>query len=74
MTQKEDKLKFSQMIERTAYEKKCSHIEAIVNNCEETGLEIEVVKTLINNSLKSKIESEAKALHYLPGGGSRLPI
>jgi len=74
MNQKEEKNQFSQMIERFAVENQCTHIEAIVEHCEKTGLEIEVVKNLINISLKSKIESEARALKYLPGGGSKLPL
>lgn len=70
-----DKDQFSMMIEKRAIEENCSHIEAIVAHCEETGLEIEMVKTLINIQLKKKIEVEARNLRLLTGGNSnKLPL
>lgn len=70
-----DKDQFSIMIETRAINEGCSHIDAIVSHCEETGLEIEMVKTLINIQLKKKIEAEARTLRMIKGGGStRLPV
>lgn len=71
---RDDKVQFSQMIERRAIETGCTHIEAIVAYCEETGLEIEMVKLLINQQLKKKIEDEAKNLRLLPGRSAKLPL
>lgn len=71
---KSDRQKFSQYIERRAIDENISHIEAIVAHCEETGFEIEMVKSLINMSLKKKIEEEAKALRMLPGRSAKLPL
>lgn len=63
------------MIEKRANTEGSSHMDVIVTYCEETGLEIDMVKDLINPSLKSKIESEAKSLRLLKdGGGSKLPL
>lgn len=70
----DDKTKFSQQIERDAIDRKISHIEAIVDHCEKTGLEIEMVKGLINTQLKKKIEEEARNLRYLKGKGNQLPL
>ena len=70
-----DKDQFSIMIEKRSIEEGCSHIEAIIAHCEETGLEIEMVKSLINIQLKKKIEVEARSLRMLIGGNpSKLPI
>lgn len=71
---RDDKVQFSQMIEHRAIENGCTHIEAIVAHCDETGLEIEMVKVLINQQLKKKIEAEAKALRLLPGRSDKLPL
>lgn len=48
-------------------------MEAIVDYCEEVGLEVEVAATLINPILKMKIEEEAQALRFLQRN-SKLPI
>lgn len=75
MTTKDERTRFSQTIEKRAAEEGSSHMDVIVSYCEETGLEIDMVKDLINPSLKSKIESEAKTLRLLKdGGGSKLPL
>lgn len=70
-----DKDQFSIMIETRAVNEGCSHIDAIVAHCEQTGLEIEMVKSLINIQLKKKIEAEARNLRMIKGGKSTgLPI
>lgn len=74
MMEKLDKTSFSQYIEKRAIDEGCSCIDAIVNHCEETGFEIEMVKSLVNVSLKKKIEEEAKALRLLPGLSAKLPL
>lgn len=74
MTKNDDRTKFSQMIERTVADQGITHIEAIVNYCEKTGLEIEMVKGLVNISLKKKLEEEGKALRYIKGKSASLPL
>ena len=73
MASREEKNQFSMMIMQMAIEQKIDHMDAITTFCEKNNLEIEVAATLINESLKSLIESEAEQLRYLPRSG-RLPI
>ena len=61
------------MIEDRALRNGVKHMEAIVDYCEEVGLEVEVAATLINPILKMKIEEEAQALRFLQRN-SKLPI
>ena len=51
-----------------------NYIEAIVEYCKETGLEIEVAATLISANLKAKVESDAMDNNMLKEKGARLPI
>lgn len=73
MATKEEKHNFSLQIENLASQLNISYIEAITHHCESTGLEVEMAATLINDTLKSKIECEAQQLRYLPRGSS-LPL
>lgn len=73
MATKEEKYNFSMQIENLANRLNITYLEAIAHHCEETGLEIEVAATLVNDILKGKLETEAQQLRYLPRQ-SRLPI
>ena len=73
MTTKEERDSFSIKIESIAVNEKISHMEAIIDYCENTGLEVEIAGTLCNTSLKAKIEAEARDLRFLPKG-SKLPL
>jgi hypothetical protein len=73
MATKEEKNNFSIQIESLVIEKEITYIEAITQYCEETGLEVELAATLVNDVLKSKIKSEAQQLRYLPRS-SKLPL
>jgi hypothetical protein len=70
---KEEKLEFSLGIQYLAMNKKISHLEAVVLHCEDVGLEIEVAAQLIDETLKEKIEEEAKKLRYIQRT-SELPL
>lgn len=48
-------------------------LEAILEYCEDTGLEPDRVSKLISPNLKSKLEMEAKNLNFLDKS-SKLPI
>jgi hypothetical protein len=74
MPTKDEVKTFSLLIEDTARRLRCSHIEAIVEHCKETGFEIEVASTLISPKLKSTIRDEAHSLNMLKKEGARLPI
>jgi hypothetical protein len=48
-------------------------MDAIVQICEETGVEIEVAATLITSHLKSRIREEAQSINLIKKA-SKLPI
>lgn len=62
------------MIEELARRLQCSHIDAIVEHCKETGFEIEVASSLISPRLKGLIRDEAVSANMLKKEGNRLPI
>ena len=73
MPTKDEMLKFAMEIEQLVSKTDYNYIEAIVEYCKKTGLEIEVASTLVNSNLKSKLESDAQDLNLLPKS-NRLPI
>lgn len=74
MPTKEEMSKFSLAIEEMVADTDYNYIEAVVEYCKETGLEIEVAATLISANLKAKIESNAMDNNMLKEKGARLPI
>ena len=74
MPTKDEMAKFAKAIEELVARTDYNYIEAIVEHCKTTGLEIEVAATLINSNLKSKIEMNAMDNNMLKEKGSRLPI
>lgn len=73
MATREEKNRFSMMIMRMATDKRIDHMDAITTYCENTNLEVEMAATLVNETLKDILESEASELRYLPKSG-KLPI
>lgn len=57
---------FSIHIEKIANEKRMTHVDAILNYCEENLLEPADVAGLINKSLKDKIEMDFRDANMLP--------
>lgn len=74
MPTKEEMSKFAKAIEALVANTDLNYIEAIVQYCKETGLEIEVAASLVNSNLKSKLANDAMDLNLLKDKGSRLPI
>ena len=74
MPTKDEMAKFAKSIEEYVANTKYNYIDAIVEYCKTTGLEIEVAATLINSNLKSKIENVALDNNMLKEKGARLPI
>ena len=64
---------FFQEIEERVYKYDIGWLEAIMEYCEDTGLEPDRVSKLISPNLKSKLEMEAKSLNFLDKS-SKLPI
>jgi len=57
--------KFSQKIETIVKECSVSYIDAIIQFCEENGVEIETIPKLISKPLKEKLKFEATQLNFL---------
>jgi hypothetical protein len=74
MPTKDEMKKFSFAIDSMVANTDYTYLEAIVEYCKETGLEIEVAATLINSNLKTKIEGQAMDLNLLKEKASKLPI
>ena len=59
------KEKFAEEIESLVTNTSMTYIEAIVEFCEEKGIDIESVSKLVSKPLKEKIKYEATELNYL---------
>ena len=57
--------KFSQDVEKIAYENSMNYIDAIVNYCESNEIEIESVSKLISKPLKEKLKFDAQRLNFM---------
>lgn len=73
MATKEEMLTFSTIIEELAIKLRCTRMDAILEHCKATGLEIEVASGLITPALKSVIREEAQELNMLKQT-SKLPV
>lgn len=74
MPTKEEQKKFAYAIDSLVSNTDYNYIEAIVQYCKETGLEIEVAASLVNSNLKKKIENDAQLNNLLKEKSPRLPI
>lgn len=72
----DEMVKFSESIETLVYDSydNYTYLEAIIEHCKTTGLEVEVAASLIHPVLKSKIEEQSYHLNMLKDKYSRLPI
>lgn len=57
--------KFSQEVEKIAYDHSMNYIDAIVHYCEANAIEIESVPKLISKPLKEKLKFDAQKLNYM---------
>lgn len=73
MPTKDEMLQFAGEIEQIVKETEYNYMEAIIEYCNRTGMEIDLVASLVNNNLKSKIEFDAQNLNMLPKT-NRLPF
>lgn len=63
---------FSKLIERMAYEKDCSLIDALLEYADDNDMEPESMSLLISKSLKEKIQFEAEEACLLRKTSGRL--
>ena len=64
---------FCMTIENIVKEKDITHMDAVLWYCEQEGLELEGINSLISKALKEKIEANARELNFLPRQ-AKLPI
>jgi len=57
--------KFSQEVEKVAFENEMNYIDAIVFYCEKNEIELESVPKLISKPLKEKLKYDAQKLNYM---------
>ena len=74
MPTKDEMMKFTLEIEDLVAKTDYTYLEAIVEHCKGTGLEMEVAATLITPNLKSKIHEQAERMNMLKTKSNRLPI
>ena len=60
------KTKFAKLIEKTVNELKIPYMEAVLYLCEKNDMEPEDMKKFISPIIRSKIETEAMRLNFLP--------
>ena len=56
---------FSLTIEGIVKEKRITHMDAVVWDCDENGLDTSQISSLVSKSLKEKIQVEASRLNML---------
>jgi len=64
---------FTLTIENIVKEKDITHMDAVLWYCEQEGLELDGLGTLLSKGLKEKIEANARELNFLPRQ-AQLPI
>lgn len=74
MPSKDEMSSFAKAIDELVSKTDYNYIEAIVEYCNQTGLELEVAATLVNNNLKAKIELDAIESRMIKFTGNRLPL
>jgi hypothetical protein len=73
MPTKDEIMEFSYVIESMADDQKIPCMDAIVQYCEDIGMEVELAATLISTRLKSRIRDEASAANLIKKS-SKLPV
>ena len=56
---------FAMEVERRVHKNNISYIDAILQLCEEEGIEVETISKLVGPIIKGKLEVEARGLNYL---------
>jgi RNA-binding protein YhbY len=74
MATKEEMRKFAMKIESIVSITDYTYLEAIIQHCKDTGLEVEVAATLVNSTLKAKMQEQAEKANLLKVKIARLPI
>jgi hypothetical protein len=73
MPNKNEIKQFSEMVEELALRLRCSRMDAILEHCKQTEMEVEVASSLISSALKARIKEEAQELNLIKKN-SKLPL
>jgi len=73
MPSKDEIREFSLKVEEIAEQYGVHCMDAIIQICEESGIEIEVAATLISSHLKARIKEEAQSVNLIKKA-SKLPL
>jgi hypothetical protein len=65
---------FSLYIEELVMLKKLSYMDAVIEYCEQADIDVESIKSLVNKSLKEKIQAEAEERNYFKPKAGKLPL
>lgn len=57
---------FSMYIEQLTIDRSITHMDAVLQYCEENSLEPEEIKGLVNRTLRDKIENNMREINLLP--------
>lgn len=67
------KKKFTKLVEEKVAETKLGYIDAVLEVCNDRGLDPADVSNLISTIIKDKIEAEAVSMNMIKGG-NQLPL
>ena len=73
MPTRDEIMEFSYVIESMADDQRIPCMDAIIQYCEDIGMEVELAATLISTKLKSRIRDEASAVNLMKKSSS-LPL
>jgi len=65
---------FGMEIEQLVQEEDTTYIDAILLYCEENDVDYSILKKLIDNTLKAKLELEARERNFLSNKVNKLPL
>jgi len=60
------KKKFSEMVEKEVRYRRMTYMDAIIFVCEENKIEVEDARKYVTPIIKSKLETEAMDLNFIP--------
>jgi hypothetical protein len=73
MATKDEIREFSLKIEEIADMYKIHCMEAIIQYCEESGIEVEIAATMVSSHLKARIKEEAQSVNLIKKA-AKLPL
>ena len=73
MPTRDEIMEFSYIIENMADDQRIPCMDAIIQYCDDVGMEVELAATLVSTKLKSRIRDEVSAINLIKKSSS-LPL